>query len=247
MVTKADLVAISRREKIPIGTVEKDFVLTFILKKIYESELKNILIFKGGTALHKLYLHKRFSVDLDFTVLERIKIDRLKRIIEDKEIKSRVKDINDIGNSTRVTLGYTSVLEFANRIFLDLSKREQPVLPLIKKTILSPFSEGFEVLTFQLEELAGEKIRALMQRNKPRDYLDIYYLAEDGRVDFKKAVEIAKEKLSSFRENFKQERLFKDNELVRSLWEQDLREILHPIPDFDHAIGRIKEVFTPFK
>ena len=243
MITKAELVAISKKEAIPLGTVEKDFVLTYVLKKIYESDLKDIFVFKGGTALHKLYLNKRFSVDLDFTALK-MHTDKLKSIIEDSTIKSKIKDINDIGSSTRITLGYVSVLKYPNRIFLDLSKREKPVLPPVRKIIHSFFFKKFEVLTFQLEELLAEKLRALMQRKKPRDYLDVYYLIEYGKVDFKKAIKIAKEKLSSFRENFQQKNLFEETELVKSLWEQDLREILPLIPDFNDVIGRIKKIFT---
>ena len=54
MIDKDELVRIARKEELPLGTIEKDFVLTYILKKIYESSLKDKLIFKGGTALHRL-------------------------------------------------------------------------------------------------------------------------------------------------------------------------------------------------
>jgi predicted nucleotidyltransferase component of viral defense system len=244
MITKAELVAVSKKEKIPLGTVEKDYVLTSVLKQIYESEFKESLVFKGGTALHKLYLFKRFSVDLDFTELKKIDTTALKKVIEHQDIKSRIKDIDTIGKSIRITLGYVSALEFANRIFLDISKREQPVIPLVKKTIHSPFFESFDVLTFQLEELLAEKIRALMQRKKPRDYLDIYYIAESGEADFKKAIEIAEEKLSPFKEHVDKRKIEEDTELVQSLWKQDLREILPSIPDFDDVLKKIMDIFN---
>lgn len=244
MITKAELVAVSKKEKIPLGTVEKDYVLTAVLKHIYESEFKESLVFKGGTALHKLYLFKRFSVDLDFTELRKIDTNALKKVIEHKDIKSKIKDIDTIGKSIRITLGYVSALEFANRIFLDISKREQPVLPLVKKPINSPFFESFDVLTFQLEELLAEKIRALMQRKKPRDYLDIYYIAGSGKADFKKAIEIAEEKLSSFKEHIDKRKIEQDTELVQNLWKQDLREILPSIPDFSDVLGKIMDIFS---
>ena len=59
MVTKDELIMIARRENVPLGMIEKDYVLSYMLKKIYGSHLKDKLAFKGGTALHKLYLHKR--------------------------------------------------------------------------------------------------------------------------------------------------------------------------------------------
>lgn len=242
MVTKAELVVVSKKERIPLGTVEKDYILTYVLKKIYDSEFRSKLVFKGGTALHKLYLHKRFSVDMDFTELKKINTDEFKKVIEDKEIKSKIKDINPIGKSTRITLGYVSALEFANRIFLDISKREKPVMPLIEKTVISPFFEDFKVLTFQLEELLAEKIRALMQRKKPRDYLDLYYVAESGKADLGKAIEIAKEKLSDFKEHFDKRKIVEDTELVQSLWDQDLKDILRLVPDFSKVLTKIKDI-----
>jgi predicted nucleotidyltransferase component of viral defense system len=47
--------------------VEKDFWVSLVLKSIFESEkLKDILIFKGGTSLSKVYnLIRRFSEDID--------------------------------------------------------------------------------------------------------------------------------------------------------------------------------------
>jgi predicted nucleotidyltransferase component of viral defense system len=244
MITKAELVAIAKKEKLPLGTIEKDFVITYMLKRIYESELKNSLLFKGGTALHKLYFHKRFSVDLDFTLLQHIDPVDVKGVLEGGVIKSRVKALHEIGSSTRITLGYISVLDFANRIFLDIRKGEKPLLPPIWQTIQSPFFHDFAVLTFRLEELLAEKLRVLMQRKKPRDYLDLYFSAEYGKVDFDKTVSLAKKKLSSFREEFDKKKIFEGIELVQHLWEQDLREIMPSVPDFNTVLNRIKNVFN---
>jgi len=93
MISKEDIISIAKREKLPLGTVEKDFVLTYVLKKIYESDLKDKMAFKGGTALHKMYLHKRISIDLDFTEIKTINIEELRKIVEDKEINSKIKEI----------------------------------------------------------------------------------------------------------------------------------------------------------
>ena len=247
MVTKAELIAISRKGGIPLGTVEKDYVLTAVLKQIFNSEFRDKLAFKGGTALHKLYLFKRFSVDLDFTELHEIDTDLLKKVVEFRDIRSKVKNINTIGNSIRIDLGYVSALDFPNRIFLDISKRETPVIPLVEKSIQSPFFEPFDVLTYQLEELLAEKIRALMQRKKPRDYLDIYYISESGEADFKKAIEIAEQKLSGYKEVVDIKKIEENTELVKSLWNRDLKEVLPEVPDFDDVLDRLIAVFKAFE
>lgn len=37
MVTKAELVSIARKQKLPLGMIEKDFVMTLVLREIYKS------------------------------------------------------------------------------------------------------------------------------------------------------------------------------------------------------------------
>jgi len=243
MITKARIVEISKKEKLPLGTVEKDFVLTYLLKKIYESKLKNKLVFKGGTALHKFYLHRRISIDLDFTELEKININDLKKTIEDKEINSKIKEIIKTNNSTKIILSYFSILEYKNNIVLDISKREKPILKLVIKKLKSPYFKEINILTFQLEELVAEKIRALVQRNKPRDYLDVYYALKYKNINCKKAINIAKKKLEITKDKFSIKNITnKDNlALVKSLWEQDLRELLPDIPDFNKVVITLED------
>ena len=51
--------------------IEKDYVLSWILKGITQHEhLSKNIVFKGGTVLKKIYFEDyRFSEDLDFTLL----------------------------------------------------------------------------------------------------------------------------------------------------------------------------------
>ena len=59
---------IAAKQKIPFGTVEKDYVITIILALISEMQASNLMAFKGGTAIKKIYFpDARFSEDLDFT------------------------------------------------------------------------------------------------------------------------------------------------------------------------------------
>jgi len=52
-------------------TIEKDYVLTWVLFALAASPLRELLAFKGGTAIKKIYVPDyRFSEDLDFTLLD---------------------------------------------------------------------------------------------------------------------------------------------------------------------------------
>ncbi|MFA5381620.1 MAG: nucleotidyl transferase AbiEii/AbiGii toxin family protein, partial [Candidatus Micrarchaeia archaeon] len=50
--------------------IEKDYYLDLILYEL--SLLSKNLVFKGGTALYKIYGFPRFSEDLDFSTIEKI-------------------------------------------------------------------------------------------------------------------------------------------------------------------------------
>ena len=143
---------------------------------------------------------------MDFTEAVPVSIDELNSVIESKGIKSKIKEVNETEDSTKTILNYTSVLEYKNNIVIDISRREKPLLGTITKEMRSPYFKKFDILTFQLEELIAEKIRATIQRNKPRDYLDIYYILNEKTLDLKKTMEIAKKKVEATGDKFDIER-----------------------------------------
>jgi predicted nucleotidyltransferase component of viral defense system len=52
--------------------VEKDYWVTFALSVIFHSDMKDSVVFKGGTALSKCYGKiERFSEDIDLVLLRK--------------------------------------------------------------------------------------------------------------------------------------------------------------------------------
>lgn len=241
MVTRAELVSIARKQKLPLGMIEKDFIMTLILREIYNSWFKNILVFKGGTALHKLYLHKRLSVDLDFTALDEFNIDAFKNILLIKEINSEIRKIGTFENSVSIDLKYISLLNYPDSIKIDISLREKPLLKLKEVVLHSPYFPDFPLLAFQIEEMAAEKMRALIQRKRPRDYYDMWLLLRE--IEFKDFENLAEEKLAAMDDKFDISKVFADLEIVKSLWKDDLRQLIPELPDFDSVIKDLKKQF----
>jgi len=69
-----------------VATLEKDYALTWLLSGIYweDSKLRDILIFKGGTAIRKIYFPEwRLSEDLDFTIMQEVDTSSLKQGFEE--------------------------------------------------------------------------------------------------------------------------------------------------------------------
>ena len=79
LLSKSQLQIINRNNlRYPLDAAEKDYFLALVSKIIYESPLKEKLVFKGGTALHHTYLPQlRFSEDLDFTALSAMTLEEL--------------------------------------------------------------------------------------------------------------------------------------------------------------------------
>ena len=73
MIPPSEIARLAHRLRLGDKTIEKDYVLTWVLLAIANSPLRARLAFKGGTAIKKIYEPDyRFSEDLDFTVLGEI-------------------------------------------------------------------------------------------------------------------------------------------------------------------------------
>lgn len=185
MIARSHIIAWS--ENAPWSTndqVEQDMVIERGLVQIFEnSVLSDNLAFRGGTALHKLYLkpQARYSEDID---LVQIKSGPIKPILDKLETQ-----LNFLGTKRRVKQNInnnTVIYRFSSeippivpiRLKIEINCREHfNVLGLEKRPFQTEsgwYTGGTELSTFQLEELLGTKLRALYQRNKGRDLFDLY-------------------------------------------------------------------------
>lgn len=65
------IVATSEYFKIPEIFIEKDYWVTYALHQLFHSDVKNLIVFKGGTSLSKCYkVIERFSEDIDLVVIK---------------------------------------------------------------------------------------------------------------------------------------------------------------------------------
>ncbi|MBL7065777.1 MAG: nucleotidyl transferase AbiEii/AbiGii toxin family protein [Anaerolineae bacterium] len=83
MIPPGEIARLAHRLGLGDKTIEKDYVLTWVLLAIANSPLRDRLAFKGGTAIKKVYEPDyRFSEDLDFTLLDDVSNDDLIAEIE---------------------------------------------------------------------------------------------------------------------------------------------------------------------
>jgi predicted nucleotidyltransferase component of viral defense system len=164
--------------------VEQDLVISRALVEIYsDSALPSLLAFRGGTALHKLYLSpaSRYSEDIDLVQIEAGAIGSVITALRSR-LDHWLGEPRRKQSEGRMTLVYRFESEIAPvtplRLKIEVNTREHfSVLGLAKKLVAvgNPWFEGAsDATTFELEELLATKLRAFYQRKKGRDLFDLF-------------------------------------------------------------------------
>ncbi|MHB9143712.1 MAG: nucleotidyl transferase AbiEii/AbiGii toxin family protein [Paludibacter sp.] len=176
--------------------VEQDLVIARALVEMFSDDLlKESLAFRGGTALHKLYVKPqvRYSEDIDLVQINSEPINPILKRIREKltflGIKRTVKQ--HIHNNTIVYRFETEIQPVINmRLKIEINTREHFNVLGIKeipfKVENTWFSGECNLSGYELEELLGTKLRALYQRRKGRDLFDLYWTMINHDVDVEK-------------------------------------------------------------
>jgi len=163
--------------------VEQDLIICRALVEIFSDEwLAERLAFRGGTALHKLYLQPqpRYSEDID---LVQITGDPFGPVVD--RIRDRLAFLGEPKRSPKAhnfTLNYRFESEFPPvvnlRLKVETNTREHFTVLGLQQFPFEVKSSWFEgsclLTTYHLEELLGTKLRALYQRRKGRDLYDLF-------------------------------------------------------------------------
>lgn len=144
--------------------------------------LANSLAFRGGTALHKLYLQPqpRYSEDID---LVQVRAEPIKETVQRLQIalaflgESSVKPRRD---GTQIHCRFDSEFppSIRMRLKVEANTREHFTVLGLKQFPFQVKSSWFagscRLTTYRMEELLGTKLRALYQRRKGRDLYDLF-------------------------------------------------------------------------
>lgn len=146
-------------------------VMVEVIKAIYlDSLLGPILGFKGGTLLYILYGLSRFSVDLDFDLL-----DEKKESLVLPRLKMILKDIGTIKELTNKKYTLFSLLNYEvgqRNLKIEISKRN-----IGSKYEVANYL-GVSIKVMKKEDIFANKLLALTTRKRPvnRDIYDTWFL-----------------------------------------------------------------------
>lgn len=133
--------------RIPEAVLERDYCLAWFLIGLSQSQLREVLIFKGGTALKRCHFGDyRFSEDLDFTLARAVEFAKIREGLE--EIHRYVAQASGIPvafdredrqnhvHSYTFYLSYQGPLPAPNSVKVDITISEVLCFPIEQRPVL---------------------------------------------------------------------------------------------------------------
>ena len=239
MTTKAQITRRASEDGVSARTVERDYALAHVVAAIGLQGGPPSLVLKGGTALRLcLFPDYRYSADLDFSIVAgtlAVTMDIISAALASvagsitgarltDEVPRRIAFTGPLGRERTIKLdlaGDEVVTSVERRPLI----RRWPDLPLVAETSM-----------YTPDEIAGEKLRCVLQRMQCRDAYDLFNLFERAGIDQAAAAGIFERKAShrgldpsSFAS------VYRDRiDQYRKRWVLELREhVPGAVPGFD--------------
>lgn len=237
--------------------VEQDLVISRSIVELFKDDLiLENLAFRGGTAIHKLFLfpQSRYSEDIDLVqikpgpfghIIDRIR-DRLSFIGEPRRIQKN-------RNNTLI-YRFDSEGEPVQRLKMKVEtncREHHSLFDLEHKqfdVISSWFNGTCKIPTYQIEELLGTKLRALYQRKKGRDLFDIHkVLSSELEISIDKIIQAYTFYMKDEPGGIPDKKTYMKNielKIKDPEFLSDATILLHPVEDYDpeQAFDSLKEL-----
>jgi predicted nucleotidyltransferase component of viral defense system len=248
LIDRRELLAKARERRLPLLMIEKDYVLGWVLFGL--TGIRD-LVFKGGTALAKVYFPEtwRLSEDLDFVTTPEKWNDLPERISSGLKLAARksgielaVKSRHSIPEYLQLKIQYSGPLG-KNWLKVDVTP-EPPEGKVLSKPLSRSYSDYpvFKVRVESLEEIFAQKLRALVERKKVRDYYDVWKM--DGlRVNRAEIARLFRGKLRIRGTAWRGlESIFPADleAILAGYWERELGRLVWPVPEMDAVLGELK-------
>jgi predicted nucleotidyltransferase component of viral defense system len=168
--------------------IVREYAQHLFLSELYQLPGSEKLLFKGGTALRVVYNSPRFSEDLDFSLFV-APYTKPQEFVENLFVGVLARMENngisvEIGNKSSPTSGgyfgiaTVHVPDYSPiNIEINISTRGESELKAEVDSVANGFVPTYTIYHLSQKELVNEKIfGALLERKKPRDYYDLYFI-----------------------------------------------------------------------
>ena len=149
--------------------IHKNFLINTLNSIYKDTQIRTFLGFKGGTAALLFYDLPRFSVDLDFDLLDPSKKELVFQRL--KEILSKVGKIDQAHEKQNTLFFLINYQSQERNIKVEISKRAIKSEYEVKNYL------GIPMLVMKKDDMAASKLAALVERKKfaARDMFDLWF------------------------------------------------------------------------
>lgn len=181
MLTRANLEQFTKQAQTKLENVVREYCQNLFLSFLYQQPGSEKLLFKGGTALRVIFHSPRYSEDLDFTGV------KITQHEVEELFTSTLADIEKTGihveikEGKRTTGGYLGIMEFdvydkTVEIYFEVSLRNGKAARGTSGLIENDYIPAYTLVHLPKEEIIKGKMQALINRRKPRDFYDYFFL-----------------------------------------------------------------------
>jgi len=185
MITRQLISELSTRFQASEQNIAREYCQHLFLSYLYKGKESERMLFKGGTALRIIFNSPRFSEDLDFSAFS-LSVENINNLTDavlaeiNKEGIQYEKEVNPETQGA-TTGGYFAIiklklLDFDSEIKLQVSLRSNDVLKNNSALVQNEFIPPYTIIYLTEQILVQEKISALLERAKPRDFFDLYFI-----------------------------------------------------------------------
>lgn len=228
MITRQQLEIINRKSlKYPLHIAEKDYFLALVLEIVTRSKFGKTLIFKGGTALHHCYLEQyRFSEDLDFSSDEvKISLEKVRGIFDGVDFLNIKKDYVSDATIKLEKLQYIGPLVQPNSLKVEIDYLQNVLLPPQVLKYKNVWGLNFSVSVMDIREICAEKVRAMSDRARYRDFYDFYLILDFYKINVEEVIALLKQK--EVRQPITKRSIIQNLEIILDQKETEIEQIYY--------------------
>ncbi len=178
-----------------LSMVEQDLIISRVLINLFNNELvANSLVFRGGTALNKIYINPpaRYSEDIDLVQIRAEPIDATLNAIQEELSWLGKPAYKLTERSAKLVYRYKSIDNLPAKLKIEINTTEHFQLYALQAVDFVVDSDWFhgetQLITYELDELMGTKFKALYQRRKGRDLFDLWLVLKNGLINIERVL-----------------------------------------------------------
>ncbi|OGX37152.1 MAG: hypothetical protein A3D87_07380 [Omnitrophica WOR_2 bacterium RIFCSPHIGHO2_02_FULL_50_17] len=214
MLSRENLEKFTKFQQTSTQNVVREYCQHLFLSYLYQNPGSEKLLFKGGTALRIILKSPRFSEDLDFRGIG----------VTHKEIEelftNTLANIEKTGMPVHVTEaaettgGYLGIAVFEAydmkiNVQIEVSLRRGKAFKKTRALITSGYIPAYTLVHLDLDDIILGKLDALLDRHKPRDFYDYFFLlsgdypAARTKENLKKVLKLLQKENTNFQTELK--------------------------------------------